>query len=226
MGGPWAVGGVAVATGLWSGYSTIQAVRESWGEGAYLQAGSRALFGTLDVLMSVFAAHTAYSAKYGPKTGAVTRHENVGTPLPGRFTLGVIKAIQRPFGVTDIEYTDWHGKLRAGEGTHLPGPDEHAPGYAPNPTNDGTIIGVHPDSTFSVLMHEIMHALHKKTVGSEAWRKIPENGVDGKEQAAFTLLYRLFGRYMTPEEIHWHADYCGRRGGQPGLVDPALADGG
>ncbi|MCR9202857.1 MAG: hypothetical protein NXI04_29785 [Planctomycetaceae bacterium] len=84
------------------------------------------------------------------------------------------------------------------------------------------VIRVHPESSISVLFHELMHFFHIRSVvrkdGRAGFQRL-QNDPREKEQAAFELTYLLFGRWMSPREIQAHADNLSRQyGGDPSTV--------
>ena len=144
LGGPWAVGGVVGAGGLFAAYNTVQSVREAWAAGNPEQAIFRGIVGTIETVLSVFAVHRAFSMRYGPKTANLLAETDAGTPLPGKKTMGFLRMILRRMGVKDIVVDD-----------------SVAPGMGQYDGDTG-VINVNPKTGFSGLVHEIMHAMHNR----------------------------------------------------------------
>jgi hypothetical protein len=204
-GGPWALGAVGAGGALFAVYNTAEAVREAWALGNTGQAVYRGIVGALETVVCVFAAERALSTRYGARSAYVLG-ERVGTPLPGPKTMQVLRTILRRVGIQDIIL------------------DESQPVGTAKYDGSRAVIKVHPESGFSVLVHEIMHGLHHESTWRAGgnWFGIPKSGPNGREQAAFSLVYRLFGKFMTPEEIQVHVERLKSAHGDPSLVDPSL----
>jgi len=204
-GGPWGVAAVGAGGALYAGYNTYNTVHEAWALGNEKQAIYRACVGTIETVMSLFAAQRALAARYGAHSKYVL-YKQEGTPLPGPKTMAVLRTILRAAGIRDIILDE---SLPVGTGRY-----------------DGSrgTISIHPQSGFSVLVHEIMHGLHHDAAwrAGKNWFEIPKSGPHGKEQAAFSLVYKLFGKFMTRGEVEMHAEQLRLAGGNPTLVHPNL----